>query len=303
MQSHPPLTSMYEVTRQRSAFTGLMPEPTAETLVVMASPRPPQVGRRYDLPRGDAVLHIGRDPQADVSVQSDAVSRRHCKLTRDALGWTVEDLRSTNGTLVGGHRVMRHVLADGDLVQSGRSILKFLSTTNIEAAWYEEIYRSVIFDGLTQIHNRRYFEEFTERELARARRHKRPLSLLMFDIDHFKHVNDTYGHLAGDAALRGLAERLSGRVRREELFARLAGDEFVVVLPETGPTEALRFAEMLRDRVAEAPFGFNARQLPVTISVGVGTVGAGTETLAALIASADSALYRAKHAGRNTVSG
>lgn len=261
----------------------------------------PQTGRKIDL-IGEPVV-VGRDLECNFIIDDEGVSRRHCRFVGHAGEWVVEDLRSTNGTLVGGHRIQRHVLVDGDLVQTGRSILKFLSTTNIEAAWYEEIYRSVIFDGLTQIHNRRYFEEFTERELARARRHKRPLSLLMFDIDHFKQVNDTYGHLAGDAALRGLAERLSGRVRREELFARLAGDEFVVVLPETGPTEALRFAEMLRDRVAEAPFGFNARQLPVTISVGVGTVSTGIETLATLIASADSALYRAKHAGRNTVSG
>jgi diguanylate cyclase (GGDEF)-like protein len=260
----------------------------------------PQIGRKIDL-IGEPVV-VGRDLECNFIIDDEGVSRRHCRFVGAAGEWCVEDLRSTNGTLVGGHRIQRHVLVDGDLVQTGRSILKFLSTTNIEAAWYEEIYRSVIFDGLTQIHNRRYFEEFTERELARARRHRRPLSLLMFDIDHFKQVNDTYGHLAGDAALRGLSERLSGRVRREELFARLAGDEFVVVLPETGPIEALRFAEMLRDRVAEAPFGFNTRQLTVTISVGVGTVYSGTETLATLIASADSALYRAKHAGRNTVS-
>lgn len=261
----------------------------------------PQTGRKIDLV-GEPVV-VGRDLECNFVIDDEGVSRRHCRFLGVAGEWLVEDLRSTNGTLVAGQRVQRHVLADGDLVQTGRSILKFLSTTNIEAAWYEEIYRSVIFDGLTQIHNRRYFEEFAERELARARRHQRPLSLLLFDIDHFKNVNDTFGHLAGDAALRGLAERLSGRVRREELFARLHGDEFAVVLPETGPVEALRFAEMLRDRVAEAPFSYNTRRLPVTISVGVGTVSAGTETLAGLMAAADAALYRAKHAGRNTVSG
>jgi diguanylate cyclase (GGDEF)-like protein len=186
-------------------------------------------------------------------------------------------------------------------VKVGGTIFKYLASHNIEAAYYEEIYRMAIYDGLTQIHNRRYFEEFTEREMARAHRHGRALSLLLFDVDHFKSINDGHGHLTGDYVLRELASVVKKRIRREELFARYAGDEFVVVLPESRSEEAVKFAEHLCARVCEAVFEFERTPLRVTVSIGVAQIEDDTVAVTQLLGLADAALYRAKQKGRNRV--
>lgn len=261
-----------------------------------------RLGIKIDLDRALGELIIGRDIDAGVPVDDDSVSRRHCRLVHHEGDWYAEDLGSTNGTYVGGEPITRERLRDGDLIKVGGTIFKFLSTANVEAAYHEEIYRMAIFDGLTQLHNRRYFEEFTDREIARSHRHGRRLSLLLFDVDHFKSINDGHGHLTGDYVLRALAGLLRGRIRREELLARYAGDEFVVVLPETSVVEAEKLAEMLRELVEEHRFEYEEQPLQVRISIGVGTLVEGMETPADLVACADAALYRAKERGRNRVS-
>lgn len=270
-----------------------------ESLVIIYGPR---LGYKHDLDRSQPQTTIGRDTAADVQLDDDSVSRIHCRLLPEDDDWVVEDLGSTNGTYVAGEPVTRRALRDGDLVKVGSTIFKFLSSQNLEAAYHEEIYRMAIFDGLTQLHNRRYFEEFTEREISRCRRHSRPLSLLMFDVDHFKHINDEYGHLSGDHVLRLLAATLSKRIRREELLARYAGDEFVVVVPETTMEEAVKLGEILRGLVEATAFEFEGQRLPVTISMGVAPLTPDIQTPAQLVAAADAALYRAKQKGRNAVS-
>jgi diguanylate cyclase (GGDEF)-like protein len=157
-----------------------------------------------------------------------------------------------------------------------------------------------IHDGLTGVPNRRHFEDFLERELARALRYDRPLSLMLFDIDHFKKTNDTFGHLAGDFVLRRLASVVNQTIRREELIARYGGEEFVVVMPETRITEARKFAERLRQLVAGTDFEFDERKIVVTISVGVACLAHGL-TRDQFIHLADQALYQAKANGRNQV--
>ncbi len=260
-----------------------------------------RLGHKIDLER-DRVTIIGRELSCEIPIEDDAVSRQHCRLTWRPDGWHIEDLGSTNGTYVADLPVERARLRDGDLVKVGSTIFKFLSTHHVEAAYHEEIYRAAIFDGLTQIHNRRYFEEFTEREISRCRRHDRALTLLLFDVDRFKAVNDTYGHLSGDHVLRSLASVLLPRVRRDELFARYAGDEFVVVLPEAPPAVGARIGEELRSMVETTDFVFDGQHLPTTISVGVGSLSTDMTTPAQLVAAADVALYRAKERGRNCVS-
>lgn len=269
-----------------------------EFLVMIYGPR---IGHKSDLQRDAGPIIFGRDVDATITIEDDSVSRKHCQLLYEEHGWIVEDLGSTNGTYVAGEPIRRVLLRDGDLVKLGGTIFKFLSTRNVEAAYHEEIYRMAIFDGLTQIHNRRYFEEFTERELSRSRRHGSALSLLLFDIDHFKEINDQFGHLMGDHVLRSLAGRIRRRVRREELFARYAGDEFVVVLPETSHDNAHRFGETLRALVADTDFTFEGRDVSVTVSVGVGHFRSDMRRPAELVAVADAALYRAKGKGRNKV--
>jgi len=282
----------------RGTTLGDWSEDSHEILVIIYGP---QLGCKFDLGGGGDEVIIGRDFKADIQIDDDATSRLHCRLQRTDEGWRVEDLDSTNGTYVQGIAVQRVDLRDGDLLKIGGSIFKYLAASNIEASYHEEIYRLAIYDGLTQIRNRRYFEEFTEREISRSLRHDRSLSLILFDVDHFKSVNDQHGHLSGDHVLRHLALTLRPRIRREELFARYAGDEFVVVLPESSLKSALRFAETLRGLVDATEFVFEGQELTVTISVGVATLGSDIVTPAQLVAAADAALYRAKEAGRNAV--
>jgi diguanylate cyclase (GGDEF)-like protein len=283
----------------RASALGGAGDGTHEMLVTIYGAR---IGSKFDLLPDRTTVIIGRDPAADITVDDDSVSRNHCQLVRDGEAWMVEDLGSTNGTYLSGQSVQRSPLRDGELLKVGSTIFKYLTGNNIEAAYHEEIYRMAIFDGLTQIHNRRYFEEFVEREIHRSHRHGRPLALLLFDVDHFKAINDQYGHLTGDYVLRHLALIVRRRVRREELFARYAGDEFVVVLPESGLDDALKFADHLRAKLNESEFVFEAQTLNVTVSIGGAEIAPDITAPTQLVAAADAALYRAKQRGRNCVS-
>jgi diguanylate cyclase (GGDEF)-like protein len=214
----------------------------------------------------------------------------------------VLDDGSTNGTYVNEEQIAREqLLNNGDRIKIGPSILKFLSGADAEAKYHEEIYRMTIVDGLTQIHNKRALFEALEKELMRARRYERDLSLLMFDIDFFKRINDQYGHLAGDHVLRELARVVQERIRREEVFARYGGEEFVILLPETPLPGAAALAENLRARVANHAFVFQGERIPVTVSIGTALLGENDKVAADLIQRADEKLYEAKRGGRNRV--
>jgi diguanylate cyclase (GGDEF)-like protein len=259
------------------------------------------MGKRFPLNRNEIVL--GRGADCDIQVDRDSVSRRHARVFRDGEAWMIEDLGSTNGSYVNDVPVQRSILRDADFLKIGAAIFKFLSGAGVEASYHEEIYRMTIVDGLTGAHNKRYFLEFLERESARCARYRRPLSLLMFDIDHFKTINDTHGHLTGDYVLKELAKRLLARIRREELMARYGGEEFAAVLPETDHAGAMTFGEQLRALVADEAFEYEGDKFTVTISVGVATIDGQDVDNAAFIKIADDNLYRAKREGRNKVIG
>jgi diguanylate cyclase (GGDEF)-like protein len=193
-------------------------------------------------------------------------------------------------------------LKDGDYLRVGNCIYRFLMGGNVEAEYHEEIYRLTIMDALTETHNKRYFIEFLDRELARSARYSRPLSMLMVDIDRFKMINDEMGHLGGDFALRELAARIKGSIRKEELFARYGGEEFAIVLPEATRDGAVALSERLLAVVAQTPFLFEEKSFKVTVSIGVATtLGETNVTPTELIRRADEMLYQAKRDGRNRV--
>jgi two-component system, cell cycle response regulator len=269
--------------------------------LVLIYPPGPDMGRRFPLENDEIVL--GRGSDCDIQIDRDSVSRRHARVYRVDDQWMVEDLGSTNGSYVNDVPIQRSPLRDNDFLKIGAAIFKFLSGQGVEASYYEEIYRMTIVDGLTGAHNKRYFLEFLEREIARCARYERPLSLLMFDIDHFKPINDTHGHLTGDYVLKELCRRLLGRIRKEELLARYGGEEFAVVLPETDHEGAMVFAEQIRQIVGAEPFEYEGDRFPVTISVGVSTSIGETIDPETFIKRADENLYKAKHAGRNQVVG
>jgi diguanylate cyclase (GGDEF)-like protein len=260
-----------------------------------------EIGRRIEL--GQAPLTIGRSSRADLQLDEESVSRQHARIEPDgsAHGYRISDLGSTNGTYVNDVPQKSSPLRHGDQIQIGRSILKFLGGGHIESAYHEEIYRLMTTDGLTQLMNRRAFEEALSRELARATRHDRPLAIALMDIDRFKGVNDGYGHLAGDAILRQLGALLRANLRRNDLAGRLGGEEFGIILPEVDGAGAVVAAEKVRRLVELHRFEFDSIRIPVTISMGVvARLPHDTEALE-LIRRADELLYAAKRGGRNCV--
>jgi diguanylate cyclase (GGDEF)-like protein len=258
------------------------------------------MGSRYKL--SELPLVLGRGGECDIRINDYSVSRRHARIQPVADGYQVVDLQSTNGTFVNDMPVSMSPLHDGDYLRIGNCIYRFLSGGNVESEYHEEIYRLTIIDALTEIHNKRSLLEFLERELARSARYGRPLSLVLFDIDNFKGINDELGHLGGDFTLRELASRIKGNIRREELFARYGGEEFAVVLPETNREGASIFSERIRRTVANQPFQYEDKIYHVTVSLGIGTT-TGAEALSPLqlVQKADEKLYQAKAEGKNRV--
>ncbi len=260
-----------------------------------------ELGKKYNLNRPQII--IGRSSKADIQIDQEAVSRNHCKIINTGKAILLRDMGSTNGTYINDELIDEYVLRDGDYIKVGRCIFKFLSGSNIENAYHEEIYRLTTIDGLTQVYNKRYFAETLEREIGRAQRYRRDLSLILFDIDHFKNVNDTFGHLAGDSVLKQLANVIKGRIRREDVLARYGGEEFAIILPEIDKHNALQFGEKIRRITEKAVFRFEDTEIPVTVSVGIATLTPEVQELTDFIKICDDNLYSAKAAGRNRVVG
>lgn len=260
-----------------------------------------ELGKKFNLTRPQMI--IGRSSKADVQIDQEAVSRNHCKILNTGNAVLLRDMGSTNGTYVNDEMIEEHVMCDGDFIKVGRCIFKFLSGSNIENAYHEEIYRLTTVDGLTQIFNRRYFTETLEREIGRALRYRRELSLIMFDVDRFKLVNDTHGHLAGDYVLKHLASVIKARIRREDVLARYGGEEFGIVLPEIDNYNAMQFAEKVRRLIEQADFRFEDVVIPITVSVGVASLRGEVEDMLEFVKAADDNLFAAKESGRNRVVG
>lgn len=260
------------------------------------------LGRMYKL-EGDEVI-IGRGTDADLHIDAEGISRAHAKLQRrDDGGYQVVDLDSTNGTYVEGERVWEHELRDGERIQVGSAtVLKFTYRTELEEASQRKMYESATRDSLTSAYNRRFFDEHLAREISHSRRHKKPLSLLAIDIDHFKQVNDTHGHQVGDEALRHLGRAIAGSLRHEDVFGRVGGEEFAVIMRDADLEAAQQLAERLRSLVAETPLNVEEVSLSLTISLGVAAYDIERHTTPeTLVEDADRALYEAKKAGRNQV--
>lgn len=258
------------------------------------------IGRR--VPVTTEPLVIGRSPQSEVQIDQESVSRNHCQIRFDGDHFVVRDLGSTNGTyvnddLVEGEGRLRH----GDQLKVGRTILKFIIGDDIEVQYHEEIYRLMTTDALTSLHNKRYFDETLDREVARAKRYKRTFSLLVFDIDHFKTINDRFGHLAGDAILRQVGAVLAGRLRVNDVLARIGGEEFALITPEVGLDGAKELAGKINRLIADTCFEFEGTRVGVTVSVGVAEWQPHFEDASELFKAADDKMYRAKENGRNQV--
>lgn len=258
-------------------------------------------GEVLSLPR-DTVL-IGRSTRARVHIAEPSVSRQHARIVYEYGTFYVVDDDSQNGTLLAGKRVTRAELRDGDLLQFGqRATYRFSLMDRTQEQVMQRLYDSSMKDPLTGADNRRHMDTRLLAEIAFAERHKRPLSIVLLDIDFFKNVNDRHGHPAGDAVLKAVADMVKGQLRTEDAFARYGGEEFVVVLRDTALSEAAHVAERVREKIGRTPIDVAGISLAVTVSAGCASLaccqGATTE---GLVAIADRRLYRAKRNGRNRV--
>lgn len=296
----------YEVTSTRQTETNVI-EPSSSrrsarmTLAVLAGS---DAGRI--VPLGPELTSIGRATSCDLVLPDTGVSRKHASIRVGDSGWILEDLGSKNGLFIDGEKIHSRVLRDGDAFQVGpHVVVRLARMTDVEERLARQLYDSSMRDALTQTFNRRHFNECLRSETAFAVRHATPLSVLALDFDHFKRINDTLGHAAGDAVLKQGAHRILSTLRSEDVLARVGGEEFAVVLRGTSRTAAVACAERVRAAVAAAPMLVTgADNLVVTVSVGVASLDeVASRAMDALTALADERLYAAKRAGRNRVQG
>jgi len=298
------LTQGYDTAEREGLFEDAEPGELLEAdIILIAHPENRRLGTRFRLSHG-ARMDLGRSMSVEVPMPEVlSISRRHARLEYNGRQVTLRDLGSTNGTYVNGGLIEGPtVLRSGDRFQVAGVHFKFLHEQDPEHAYYETIYHLVTRDGLTEIYNKRKYDEEAEREFARALRHERPLSLIMFDLDDFKDINDNYGHLCGDFVLKQVTQTASELLRPEQVFARVGGDEFVILTPETGLEGARRLADKLCRRVASLDYTYAEFSVGVSCSFGVASLEPGMVEPNDLYDAADQELIAAKRAGRNQVS-
>lgn len=289
-----------------------IPDDTTQRTTLSRGPRPSAprsacvvvihgeaVGKRLDI--GDREVIVGRSAQADLHIPHTSISRRHCALWRDGDRYRLRDLGSTNRTRVNEVQVEQCELNDGDHIVLGDCILKFISHSSVEARYHEEIYQLATHDALTGLFNRRQFSELLDAEAARGHRREPRSVLVILDVDHFKRINDRFGHLEGDGVLRQLADILRGHVRVGDVLARIGGEEFAVLMPDTDLDQATQFAERVRASVEAAVFAPGGEPQPMTVSLGLAALNTDRLLRSEWMRAADRALYAAKEGGRNRV--
>jgi two-component system, cell cycle response regulator len=260
-------------------------------------------GHRFFITQDEMI--IGRDPDLDLSVTDQSISRRHAKFNKQGVQITLTDLGSANGTFVNNKKINPHeatFLAKEDMIKLGNSILKYLPAGEIEILFFGNLGSAAHTDALTRIYNKGYLLEALDAEFKRAKALHTGLSILFFDLDHFKNVNDTYGHDCGDFILKELTRLIKNSfVRPKDIFARYGGEEFVLLLGNTSLEIAHSTAEQMREAIETNSFIYEGKRIPVTASLGVAHLTNEIESPQELIKTADKALYYAKNHGRNQV--
>ena len=290
-----------DITRVQDSPPGTTRTPTNRDqayLIVLAGSA---MGEMFKIVRPQTI--IGRGQTAQVRMMDDGISREHCEIQVEGDSMILHDLGSTNGTFCRGLRVDRHVLEDGDKILVGSStVLKFTYHDSLDEVFQRQMYESALRDDLTKTFNKKYFTDRLESEFAFAMRTKADLSLVVFDLDHFKTINDTHGHPAGDQVLSDMAQVVAALIRAEDVFARVGGEEFAVICRGADGVHGRAVAERVRQSVAGHKFIVDDKNIPVAVSAGVASIpDTRIADAQALIAAADQALYEAKRIGRNCV--
>lgn len=263
------------------------------------------------VPLQEEGLLIGRSREADLVLVDAEISRRHARLERyravdQSYRVLIEDLGSTNGTILNGTLLPPRVptaLKDGDVLAVGGHAFKLKHVDPMERRFHEVVLAQATLDPLTGVANRTTVLNALEQQGGVSRRYGRRLSVCLMDLDHFKWINDCYGHAAGDRTLETIGSLLQRRARSCDLVGRIGGEEFLIILPETPGEEAGRMAEDVRQALMleEVTLPNAHETLHVTCSMGVAEFAEWDLDVGALLARADAALYRAKSLGRNRV--
>ncbi len=260
------------------------------------------VGRQWPIENDNYV--VGRSIQAQISVDDGSVSKSHAKISLESGAVSIIDLESTNKTIVNGSvltPLSPKILENNDQIKLGNVIFKFLEKGNIETVSVAQTYEKANIDPLTQIYNKGALEHKGIEYFKKSQLLDVPFSIITFDIDHFKKVNDTYGHSAGDYILKEVAKDINGLIRGNDFFARSGGEEFTAILLGGDSKQAADVAERMRTTIANREFNFQGTQIPITISLGASTKGRADHSWLDVFDRADQALYKSKEGGRNQV--
>lgn len=257
-------------------------------------------GTIFDLPNG--ITSIGRSPENTYALEFQGISRNHFEI-KVSNNVSLIDLGSRNGTFVNNKKVENSIDLDkGDVIKIGTIALKYIPKGDPERLTYDKLNQEANTDGLTKCFNKMYFNQANDLSVKKSKVTGDPLTLMIFDIDYFKKLNDNYGHDAGDAVLRDMANLIRGNgVREDDVFARYGGEEFVILLPKTNLKHGYEIAERIRRLVEDNEFTYEGKTLPVTVSVGVADYRQGVNNGTDLFKRADKAVYISKNKGRNQV--
>jgi two-component system cell cycle response regulator len=274
-------------------------EQEACLIIIRGTPQ----GHRYFLTQHEMTL--GRDSAADITVSDQSISRKHATVTKEKGKVYLTDLGSSNGTYINDKKVAageKVALVKEDMIKLGNSIFKFLPAGELEILFYGNLGSAAHTDALTKIYNKGYLLEALEAEFKRAKALHTEFCILFFDLDHFKKVNDNYGHDAGDYVLKEFASLVRGSyLRPKDVFARYGGEEFVILLANTNAVAGAEVGEKVRAAIETHAFIYEGKRMPVTTSMGVAELRADIESAQTLLKLADKALYQAKQSGRNKV--
>lgn len=259
-------------------------------------------GTIYNLNVGETV--IGRNPDCTIMLEFNGVSRRHFTINVTEREVILTDLGSANGTYLNNQRVSEPlVLKRADVIKIGAIAMKYIPKGDPERLTYDKLHEEASTDGLTKCYNKTYFNNNLELEVKKSKVTGKPLSLIIFDLDHFKKLNDTFGHDAGDYVLKEKARLIrENGIRQGDIFSRYGGEEFCILLPNTNLKQGFEIAERLRKLIEKHEFLYDGKRLPVTASIGVADYRQGVNNGTDLFKRADTSVYTSKHAGRNQVS-
>jgi diguanylate cyclase (GGDEF)-like protein len=263
----------------------------------------PDFGKHFSFSKDR--ISIGRDNKNDVPIHDEMVSKFHCEVyvaqNHQLEQVVIKDLNSTNGTYVNGSMISQMILKPGDKLELGETVLRVGYNDEIEREYHSKLFDFAARDTLTGLYNKRFVLSELESHFKIARRNKRLFSIIIFDIDNFKDINDTFGHLAGDAYLKKVGQILNDTLREQDISGRVGGEEFLIIIPETKLQGAMDLAERFRKKVESSEIIFQDQSIRATISAGVSQFELGNKDWVLLVKEADDALYRAKRKGKNKV--